>query len=111
MPGIGKSVLAAAFARRADVRRAFQDGVAWITVGERHQVREALTELLLAMAQPSENGTVLKPPAVGSTEWGEILTGLARALRDRKLLIVLDDVWSSTELDVLRTPSAASAGS
>ena len=102
MPGIGKSVLAAAFARRADVRRAFQDGIVWITIGERHQAREALTELLLAVMPASANGTVATPPAPGGTDWGEIRTGLARALRDRKLLIVLDDLWSSTDLDVLR---------
>jgi predicted ATPase len=33
MGGIGKSVLAAAFARSAKARRAFSDGIVWIKVG------------------------------------------------------------------------------
>src|SRR5205823_5398068 len=34
MGGIGKSVLAAALARDEEVRRAFADGVFWVTVGQ-----------------------------------------------------------------------------
>jgi len=34
MPGIGKSTLAAGFARMAQVRRAFPGGVVWLTVGQ-----------------------------------------------------------------------------
>ena len=34
MGGIGKTVLAAALARNSEVRRAFLDGIYWLTVGQ-----------------------------------------------------------------------------
>jgi hypothetical protein len=35
MGGVGKSVLAAAFARSTDTRRAFDDGIVWLTIGQK----------------------------------------------------------------------------
>ena len=34
MGGVGKSVMAAAFARATETRRVFTDGVIWLTIGE-----------------------------------------------------------------------------
>ena len=38
MGGIGKSVLASALAHRHEVRRAFPDGIFWITLGQKPQL-------------------------------------------------------------------------
>jgi WD40 repeat protein len=102
MPGIGKTVLAAAFARSAQVRRAFRDGIAWVTLGERHLVLEAMRDLLLATTVDREGGPGLDNPAGRDADWSAIRSGLARTLRDRKLLLVVDDAWNATGLDVLR---------
>jgi WD40 repeat protein len=92
LPGSGKSVLASAFARLARVRRAFQDGIAWLRLGQTRSVLEIMHELLLACdVQAPRDAT-----------WNEVRPALSKTLRDRKTLIVVDDVWSGKELETLR---------
>jgi hypothetical protein len=55
MGGIGKSVLATALARDCDVRRAFPDGVLWVTLGEKPYVQEELTKLYAALTGNSSS--------------------------------------------------------
>jgi WD40 repeat protein len=83
MGGIGKSVLAAAFARATATRRSCTDGVVWLTLGPQADLVKALS-------------------LVG-TAWGEsphhfvdiegALARLPRVLEDKVCLLVIDDVW------------------
>ncbi|MCP4529572.1 MAG: hypothetical protein GY831_00005, partial [Delftia sp.] len=49
MGGIGKSVLAAALARDDDVRRAFPDGVLWVTLGQTPALTARQTQIADAL--------------------------------------------------------------
>jgi hypothetical protein len=90
--GIGKSVLAAAVARDDTVRRRFPDGVFWVTVGEADAVLSAQLELLTAL-----DPTVATPrtPAEAQRVPWERLAG-------RRVLLVIDDVWSDAAARAFR---------
>jgi hypothetical protein len=60
MGGMGKSVLAAAFARSTETRRAFTDGVAWISIGQNPEILFNLRQLGLAFNDKMENYVDLK---------------------------------------------------
>jgi WD40 repeat protein len=90
--GIGKTVLATAVARDAEVRNRFPDGVFWVTVGEQVDLVTAQLELLsrLGIGRPD-----LRTPSQG-------LEHLRRAMADRRCLLVVDDVWSTASAAAFR---------
>jgi hypothetical protein len=53
MAGIGKSILASALAREPDVRRAFNDGIFWIPVGQQPDLLELQKRLLADLSDES----------------------------------------------------------
>jgi WD40 repeat protein len=81
--GIGKSVLAAALARDKEVRRAFPDGVFWVTVGQTPDIPSLQAALL------SQAGARIT--SVANMQEGRTL--LERHFQHRTTLLVLDDVW------------------
>jgi len=84
MGGMGKSVLAAAFARSTETRRAFTDGVSWISIGQNPDILSNLRQLGLAFDDKIENYVDLKTAR-------DKLPGV---LADKVCLIVLDDIWN-----------------
>jgi len=84
MGGMGKSVLAAAFARSTETRRAFTDGVAWISIGQNPDILSNLRQLGLAFNDKIENYVDLKTAR-------DKLPGV---LADKVCMIVLDDIWN-----------------
>ncbi len=81
--GLGKSVLAAIFARECPTRWAFGDGVAWLEVGKTPSIPALQAELgRLFGDDPRE----YKDAKGGASR-------LQRVLAERHALIVLDDVW------------------
>ncbi len=42
MGGIGKSVIAAAVCHDCDIRRSFEDGIYWLTIGQNPDIQKAL---------------------------------------------------------------------
>ena len=89
MGGIGKSVLAAAFTRSAETRRAFTDGILWLRVGPR-------ADLVVSLARAaSAFGTHLTE----ASGLDELATALQKCLQDKRFLVILDDVWEETNLD------------
>jgi WD40 repeat protein len=83
--GTGKSVIAAAIARRTAA--SFRDGVHWVTVGENassEDVRRIQVDLLTTLGV-----TLPRPPR----DYTQGTAMLAAALTDRSALIVVDDVW------------------
>jgi hypothetical protein len=89
--GIGKTDHAISIAQDEQVRRAFPDGVYWVAVGQRPDIlglqRDLLDRLGLAAAPTS---------AI------EARAALAGAVRDRHVLFVVDDVWSTAAADAFR---------
>ena len=82
--GIGKTVLASAIARDAEVRQRFPDGVFWITVGADADLTALQMNLLAQLG--------IEYPELRSSFEGISL--LRQALADRRCLVVIDDVWS-----------------
>lgn len=84
MGGVGKSVMAAAFARATETRRAFTDGVIWLTIGQN--------------PDPSSNlklvGTAFGDDPVNYVDLDTARARLPGVLSDKVCLIVLDDVWN-----------------
>ena len=83
MGGIGKSVLACALAHRPEIRRAFPDGVLWVTLGQKPDVVDLQRKLVKA-------GLGQEPDFTSEQTGKERLRDL---LKERVALVVLDDVW------------------
>lgn len=83
MGGIGKSVLASAIARDADVAERFPDGIVWINLGQAPAIRLRQADLAEAVSGHR--------PAFEDVEEGRV--HLAGLLADRAVLVILDDVW------------------
>ncbi len=86
MGGIGKSVLATALARDDEVRRAFPDGVLWLTVG---QNPPSLTGLQLQLARMLGDS----PPAFEDIQQGR--AHLSKLFAERACLVIVDDLWDA----------------
>lgn len=83
MGGIGKTVLASALVRDADIQRAFPDGIYWLTLGQHADIVARQLQLARAMSRQAE--TFVDPQA-GKARLEELL-------HDKRSLVVLDDVW------------------
>jgi hypothetical protein len=90
MGGIGKSVLAAIVARNREVRRAFSDGIIWISVGER-QGDISISQLIasnLGIKEQFRNEI-------------ERQARLRHFLVNKDILLVLDDIRQIADTDIL----------
>jgi WD40 repeat protein len=90
--GFGKTTMARLLAHREEVREEFPDGVVWVTVGEEAagpELAEKVADVvdLLGGARPG----VTDPVAAGVV--------LGRVLGDRRVLLVVDDVWSAAQVE------------
>jgi len=90
MGGLGKSVLAITLARDEEVQAAFPDGIFWLTFGQ-----ETGNDDLLVW-----QNTILK--LLGQQEPEDSLDlgrhRLNTALRDKRCLFIIDDIWDSRHL-------------
>jgi NB-ARC domain-containing protein/TIR domain-containing protein/apoptotic protease-activating factor 1-like protein len=89
MAGIGKSILANALVREPDVRRTFPDGIFWISMGQQPYLLELQNRLLADLSDES---------VVDSLRSGK--QRLRELLASRAVLLILDDVWRSVDVDV-----------
>ncbi len=92
MGGMGKSVLAAAFARTADTRRAFRDGVIWLTMGRTPTLSSKLRLI----------GTALNDDTSEYDDEEVAVARLSRQLERLVCLIILDDVWQLKHAEAVR---------
>jgi hypothetical protein len=83
MGGVGKSVLAAAFARSCGARRAFGNGVVWLTLGQQPDLLRVALTLAAALGDNLAEYTDLQ----------RARNRLPKLLADKKCLLVLDDAW------------------
>ena len=86
--GFGKTSLAIAVCHDPDIAAAFPDGILWITLGERPDVIDRLNALYEVLGTDGGHYT--------TREGAE--NAVARALGDKKCLLVLDDVWTDDAL-------------
>ena len=97
MGGIGKTVLATALARDEEVRRAFPDGVIWITFGQTPQILTLQSDVVEALGDKQASFTEINS---GKVQLRKLLTG-------KTCLLILDDVWNlndASAFDVLEKP-------
>lgn len=85
--GIGKTVLAIDVVNDDEIRRAFSDGIFWVTLGQTPAIEELQADLLHAITG--------RRPSIDSRDDGRAL--LRDALAQRAAMIVLDDVWQATD--------------
>jgi WD40 repeat protein len=95
MGGIGKSVLASALAHRPEVRRAFPDGVFWITLGQKPQ----LAELQRWLARELGDEALFADERSGKECLRKLLAG-------RRALLVMDDVWQREDAEAFNVIGA-----
>ncbi|OUL20117.1 hypothetical protein BV378_30415 [Nostoc sp. RF31YmG] len=94
MGGIGKTVLATALARDDEVRKAFPDGVFWVTFGQTPQI----------LTWQSYLASALGDKQAAFTEIGLAKARLRELFAEKACLLILDDIWrldDATPFDVL----------
>lgn len=91
MGGLGKSVIAAAFARSTTTRRSFADGVLWLPCSEATAPLALMAELARLLGDPPQHHATL----------AESSTRLAGLLQTRSLLVVLDNAWLPEQVEPL----------
>lgn len=89
MGGIGKSVLAAAVALDDDVRRAFPDGVIWVTLGQSPQLTIRQSQVANALGEKQRYYDDIQQ---GKSE-------LSQLMFNRACLLILDDVWEVSHIE------------
>jgi len=86
-PGIGKTTLAAAMAHDAEVKKAFPDGVLWTALGMSPNPLAGLGQWLFAFGDDPQHYQRIE-------DRHDRLAGL---LRDRRMLLIIDDVWQAAD--------------
>lgn len=87
--GYGKTTLAQALCHDPDIRNAFPNGVLWVTLGEKSINLVAKIEDIIFLLDHQRPGFTSLEAVM--TEWRETLA-------DRTCLLVIDDVWRSSDL-------------
>ncbi len=87
-PGVGKSTTVAMLAHDQEVAQQFPDGILWTSLGENPGILSALLTWADAL-KLSEPGRVRKIE--------EISAQLTAVLRDKRFLLIVDDVWQAED--------------
>jgi len=91
--GAGKSTLAAQACGERGVRREFRDGIIWLEAGPGRDPVVLLADLARLMGLPGA--------AAGFVTTRQGRDVLAAALRDKRILLAVDNVWDSGPLNAL----------
>jgi DNA-binding SARP family transcriptional activator len=83
-PGVGKSTTVATLAHDSDIALQFPDGVLWTSLGETPSVNNEIVAWAAALG-------IHEPSRSRSIE--DISAQITAALRDRRMLLIVDDVW------------------
>jgi hypothetical protein len=92
-PGVGKTTLVSAIAHDADVIAAFPDGVLWAALTHADRVADELASWARAVGLESRGAAATVP---------ELSARLRAALRDKRMLLLLDDVWEVAHAEPFR---------
>ncbi|MEO8396403.1 MAG: NB-ARC domain-containing protein, partial [Chloroflexota bacterium] len=85
-PGVGKSTTVALLAHDQDVAQQFPDGVLWASLGETPSILGEISTWADAL-KLREPGRVRKIEEIGAQ--------LTAVLRDKRFLLIVDDVWQA----------------
>ena len=88
--GFGKTTLALAVCHDERIQEAFDDGVLWVTLGEKVENLAGKVGELTSILSGDPNDFASLDPAV---------TQLRELLADRDILLVIDDVWDPAHLE------------
>ena len=99
-PGVGKSTTVAALAHDADIVRTFPDGVLWTSLGETPSLMSELTTWAAALGV-SDLGSARKIESISAQ--------LATILHERRMLLIVDDVWQIEHATPFRVGGQACA--
>ena len=99
-PGIGKTTLAAVVAHDELVKQRFADGVLWTSLGATPDLRAKISEWGRALGL--KNLDRVSDP-------GEISRQVTTALREKRYLLVIDDVWDSLHAQLFAVGGAGCA--
>jgi NB-ARC domain len=83
--GVGKSVMAAALAHDREVQEVCKDGVLWVTLGQNPDLLPSLYGWVQALGDYDFNPTTIDSAS----------SHLRSLLRDKKMLLVVDDAWQT----------------
>ena len=89
--GIGKSVVSAAFAHSVSTRRAFDDGIVWLNVGQKPNSRRLLATL---------GRDAFNDDPVHYADPDTAMNALESVLKDKECLLILDDVWDCNHVQM-----------
>ena len=90
--GFGKTTLARMLVHDPTVQQAFPDGIAWVTIGEDARGPDLAAKVNDVTETVSRSKPSLSDPALAGSALGE-------ALGDRRMLLVVDDIWSRAQLE------------
>jgi hypothetical protein len=90
--GFGKTTMARLLVHRNEVKEQFPHGVLWVTVGEDAAGPELAEKVTNVVCQLRGERPALTDPLGAGAELG-------RALGDRRVLLVVDDVWSAAQVE------------
>lgn len=84
MGGIGKSIFAIALAHDLDVKKYFEDGIYFLTLGHKPNINEIQKELITYLYEETTECTTAK---------------IKRILSNKKVLLIIDDIWDIKHLN------------
>jgi hypothetical protein len=87
--GVGKSVMAAALAHDREVQEVCADGVLWVTLGQNPDLLPCLHGWVQALGDYDFNPTTIDSAS----------SHLRSLLRDKKMLLVVDDAWQTDHVE------------
>ncbi|PQM37466.1 putative disease resistance protein [Prunus yedoensis var. nudiflora] len=90
MPGLGKTTLAKQVYNHGEVKHHF-DCFAWVCISQQCQAREVLEEILTKLISPTNE----QRQEIAKLKIDQIAERLWNTQRERKCLVVLDDIWTS----------------
>ncbi len=90
--GFGKTTMARLLAHCQEIQEQFPDGVVWVTVGEDAAGPELAEKLTNVVGLLSGERPVVTDPVAAGAELG-------RAIGDRQVLLVVDDVWNTAQVE------------
>jgi hypothetical protein len=90
--GIGKSVLASALAHHPEIQNRYCDGILWATLGQNPDLLPLLSDWIQALGDYNT-----KPTSLDSAS-----SHLRTLLYDKRVLLVVDDVWNPNHADPFR---------
>ena len=96
--GLGKSVLATALVLEQGVQARFADGILWVTLGQNPDLQTMLGDWIRQLDKSRE--------AFSANTLEVASRYLHNLLAERRMLLVVDDVWNATHVEWFRVGGA-----